>query len=152
MGFIKYKIYILLTMIRKIIYYFFNLFLFFLVIFLLCNLILDKEKTSQIFRFNFSRVSSDSMLPSMRVDDIVFFTILDENKCKLLKPSNPRTSDGDIIIFKADDSQFNQNELCYTDCHEPFHLIKNRVKLLHHITSHVLFPNHTLTLSHCSEL
>ncbi|MDO8064110.1 signal peptidase I [Candidatus Phytoplasma bonamiae] len=106
MGFIKYKSYILLTIIRKIIYYFFNLFLFFLVIFLLCNLVLDKEKTSQIFRFNFSRVSSDSMLPSMRVDDIVFFTILDENKCKLLKPSNPRTLDGDIIIFKADYSQF----------------------------------------------
>ncbi|MDO8057355.1 signal peptidase I [Candidatus Phytoplasma gossypii] len=107
MGCIKYKRYICLTIIRNIIYYFFHLFLFFVVIFLLCNLILDKEKTSQIFRFNFSRVSSESMLPSMRVDDIVFFTILDENKCKSLKPSNPPEKlDGDIIIFKADESKF----------------------------------------------
>ncbi|MDV3192391.1 MAG: hypothetical protein Q8840_00115, partial [Sweet potato little leaf phytoplasma] len=102
MGFIKYKRYFRLSIIRNIIYYFFNLFLFFLVIFLLCNLILDKENTTKIFRFNFSRVSSDSMLPKMRVDDIVFFTLLDEDKCKLLKTSNPGKLDGDIIIFKED--------------------------------------------------
>ncbi|MCG3566642.1 MAG: signal peptidase I [Candidatus Phytoplasma australasiaticum] len=106
MGFIKYKRYFRLSIIRNIIYYFFNLFLFFLVIFLLCNLILDKENTTKIFRFNFSRVSSDSMLPKMRVDDIVFFTLLDEDKCKLLKTSNPGKLDGDIIIFKADSSEF----------------------------------------------